>query len=130
MEGRWCTFSLSPVPILDPPVLPKVSHGKTLLPAGDSTSHLIKKIKFIQSDLPRPPSDLFCVSGHPPKNSFAISGRLFSILVSCPLAAGWDTADHLLLDILPLGLHEVFFSAFSSHLTALPGSSSSSHFEM
>lgn len=84
MEGRWCTFSLSPVPILDPPILPKVSHGKPLLPADDSTSDLIKKIKFIQSDLPRPSSDLFCVSGHPAKNSFAISGRLFSILVSCP----------------------------------------------
>ena len=43
----------------------------------------LKKIKFIQSDLPRPSSDLFFVSGHPPKNSFAVSGRLFSILLSC-----------------------------------------------
>lgn len=75
MKGWGCNFSISPVPILEPPVLSNVCHGKPLLPAEDSMTNLVEKMTFIEADLPRPPLDmpslptsLFYMSGHLPKH--------------------------------------------------------------
>lgn len=65
-EGDVSFQPSRPIPV--PPVLPKICHGETLLPADDSISDLTEKVKFILSDLLRPPlcptllpPSLFCV---------------------------------------------------------------------
>lgn len=65
------------------------SHGKTLFSADDSTSNLTEKTKFIQSDCPGlPQAYLHVWTSTIEQNSFALSGCLFSILVSRPQL--WD----------------------------------------
>ena len=103
------------------------SHGKTLFSVDDSTSNLIEKIKFIQLDCPGLPQDYLHVWTYT-KKFICPTWVPFLRLSLLPLAIGWDTFGHLLLDSLPLGLYELFFSSFSLHLTVLSGLSFSSHF--
>lgn len=101
------------------------SHGKTLLSADDSTSNLIEKIKFIQSDCPELPQAYLHVWTSTKKFICSIWVP-FLCLSLLPLAIGWDTVGHLHLDSLTLDLRELFFSSFSPQLTALSGLSFSS----
>lgn len=101
------------------------SHRKTLFSADDSTSNLIEKIKFIQSDCPDLPQAYLHVQTSTKKFICSIWVP-FLRLSLLPVAIQWDTAGHLLLVSLPLDLHELFFSSFSPHLTALSGLSFSS----
>lgn len=103
------------------------SHGKTLFSADDSTSSLTEKIKFIQSDCPGLPQAYLHVWTST-KKFIRSTWVPFLHLSLPPPAIGWETVGHLLLDSLPLDLHELFFSSFSPHLTALSGLSFSSHF--
>lgn len=124
MAGRECNLSMSPVPIPEPPVLPKVCHGKLFLPADDSTSNVVEKEKSVHADLPRPPG---ACPPSPPACSLCL-GIYQSIchiqvpsLHLGPLSpgAGWDTVDTFFSVLLPSGSCDLFFSDSPPHLIVL-----------